>query len=67
MRVRGELEVAGHLVGEQQRDLAEQLAEARRRGVLVAHHRQLVLDQRVIDDVDALHLACPLLLLSGQS
>ena len=56
---RRELEVAGHLIGEKQRDLAQQLAEARRRRVLVAHQRELVLDEGVVDDVDALHHGLP--------
>ena len=46
----GHRQVAGDLVAHQQRDFAQQLAERARRGVPVAHVRQLVLDQRVIED-----------------
>ena len=50
-----ELEIARHLVAHQVGDLAQQPAEAGDRGLLVAHDRQLVLDQRVIDDGDVCH------------
>ena len=42
--------IAGHLVGEQMADLAQELAELRRRGVGPTHEGQLVLDQGVIGD-----------------
>src|SRR5690606_24716505 len=51
----GQLEIAGHLVAEQQRNLAQQAAEARSRGFLVAHDGELVLHEGVIDDGNALH------------
>ena len=50
-----ERQVARHLVAEQHADLVEQLAEALGRALLVAHQRELVLHQRMIDDGDALH------------
>ncbi len=56
---RGERQVAGDLVGQEQRDLAQQLAEARGRRGLVAHQGELVLDQRVVDDGDTLHGGLP--------
>ncbi len=48
-------DVPGHLVAEQHADLVEELAKPFRRARLVAHQRQLVLDERVVDDGDALH------------
>ena len=48
-------QIAGHLVGQQHADLVEELAEALGRHRLVAHQRQLVLDQGVADDVDVRH------------
>ncbi len=54
-----ELEIARHLVAHQMRDLAQQPAEARDRGFLVAHDRQLVLDHRVIDDRCTLAMRTP--------
>ncbi len=50
-RLIGDRQIAGDLVAHQQRDLAQQLAEGLGRGALVAHMGQLVLDQRMIDDV----------------
>ena len=50
MVLRRHRQVAGDLVGEEQADLAQELAEAGGRGVALAHERQLVLDQRVVDD-----------------
>ncbi|MNS50263.1 hypothetical protein D3C72_829060 [compost metagenome] len=47
---RGQRQVARDLVAHQQRDLAQQLAEGARGRFLVAHVRELVLDQRVIED-----------------
>ena len=47
-------QVAGDLVGEEEADLAQELAEARGRGVVLAHERELVLDQRVVDDLQVL-------------
>ena len=44
-------QVTGGLVGQQHGDLAHQGAEVLDAGVLIAHHRQLVLHQRVIYDV----------------
>ena len=44
--------VARDLVGQQHADLAEQVAEGRVLVLLRAHQGQLVLHQRVIDDVD---------------
>ncbi len=43
-------QVARRLISEQQADLAHQPAELRGRSVAVAHQRQFVLDERVIDD-----------------
>jgi len=48
-------EIALLLGYEVTRDLAQQAAEPRNRGILVAHDRELVLDQRVIDDRYATH------------
>ena len=50
-----ERQVARDLVAEQHADLVEQLAEALGRALLVAHQRQLVLHQRMVDDGDAVH------------
>ena len=50
-----ERQVARDLVAEQHADLVQELAEALRRALLVAHQRQLVLHQRVVDDGDAFH------------
>ncbi|MGF6751030.1 hypothetical protein OKW36_006690 [Paraburkholderia sp. MM5482-R1] len=47
---RGHWQVAGDFVAHQQRDFAQQFAERAGRRVPVAHVRQLVLDQRVIED-----------------
>ena len=49
-------QVAGGLVGQQHGDLAHQRAEVLDAGVLVAHHRQLVLHQRVVYDVQGREL-----------
>ena len=43
---------ARHLVGHQHADFVQQAAETVRAAVLLAHQRQLVLDQRVVDDVN---------------
>ena len=48
-------QVARDLIGQQHADLVEKLAEALGRDVLVAHQRQLVLHERVIDDMDVGH------------
>ena len=45
----GERQVAGDLVGEQQADLADEMAELRGGRVPVAQQGQLVLDQRMVD------------------
>jgi hypothetical protein len=58
---RRQFQFARHLVAQEQRYLAQEPPEARRRGVLVAHDRQLVLDQRMIDDGHALELLVHLL------
>ena len=50
-----ERQVARDLVAEQHPDLVEELPEALRRTALVPHQGQLVLDERMIDDGDALH------------
>src|SRR5690606_17078565 len=50
-RASGEREVARDLVAHQQRDLAQQLAKGARRRCAIAHVRELVLDERMIDDV----------------
>ena len=55
----GERQVAGHLIGEEQRDLAQELAEMRGRRILVAHQREFVLHEGVIDDGDAFHGGFP--------
>jgi len=47
---RGHRQIAGDFVAHQERDLAQQFAERARGRVPVAHVRQLVLDQRVIED-----------------
>ena len=47
-------EVLGHLVGEEHRDLVDELAEELRRSLLVAEQPELVLHQRMVDDGDAL-------------
>src|SRR5215468_11434148 len=44
--------VASDLVREQLADLGQEIAERRRAGALHAHHAELVLDQRMIDDVN---------------
>ena len=49
-RARGERQVARYLVTHQQSDFPQQLAEGPRGSVLVPHVRELVLDQRVIED-----------------
>jgi hypothetical protein len=49
----GQRQVARDLIAHQQRDLPEQLAEGAGRRSAVAHVRQLVLDKRVIQDVQA--------------
>jgi hypothetical protein len=46
-----ECQLAGRLIAEQEADLAHQLAEFRGAGVAPAHQRQLVLHQRVIDEI----------------
>jgi hypothetical protein len=46
----GQRQIAGRLVAEEQSNLAHQLAKHPGRGIAVAHQRQFVLDQRVIDD-----------------
>jgi hypothetical protein len=51
-RLVAQLHVARRLVAEQERNLREQAPEVRRARVLLAHQRQLVLHQRVIDDDD---------------
>ena len=52
-------QLGGHvprdLVGHQHADLAQQAAEAARAAVLLAHQRELVLNQRVGDVVDVAH------------
>src|SRR5690242_19012521 len=45
-------EVACRVVAQQQADLAQQAAEVRARGLLVEHLGELVLHQRMADDVD---------------
>src|SRR5205085_459138 len=50
-----EFAVARHLVAQQHADLVQELAEALGRALLVAHQRELVLHQRMIDERDALH------------
>ena len=52
-------QVSGHLVAQQHSDLFEEFAEGFRRDFLVADQRQLVLDQRVLDDCDAFHGSLP--------
>jgi len=44
-----ERQVAHHLVAEQKRYFAQQLAELRGRGFAPAHQRELVLDQGVVE------------------
>jgi len=51
----GKRQVAGHLVAQQHADLVQELAEALGRAVLVADQRQLVLDQGMGNDGDAVH------------
>ena len=51
-RSRRQLQVARHLIGQQNADLAQQPPEFGRLGLLAPHGRQLVLHQRVRDDVD---------------
>ena len=48
----GHGQVAGELIAHEERDLLQQLAEEDGRCLLVAHQRQLVLDQRMIDHVE---------------
>jgi len=48
-------QVAGDLVREEHADLVQELAKTLRRARLVAHERQLVLDQGMVDDGEALH------------
>ncbi len=48
----GEGQVAQHLIGQQQRDLAEELAELGRGRLLSPHERELVPHQRVLDHGD---------------
>ena len=54
-----ERQVAGDLVAEQEGDLAHQAAELGGRGLLLPGERELVLDQRVVDDDEVLHPAAP--------
>ena len=49
-------EIPGDLVAQQHADLADELAEHRRRRLLAAHQGELVLDQRVVDDDDIFHM-----------
>ena len=49
-RLGSQRQVARDFVAHQQGDLAQQVAEGARRGALVAHVRELVLDQRVVED-----------------
>ena len=53
-----ERQVARRLVADQRRRLAQELAEAARRGFLVAHDGELVLHQRVADDRHPFELFC---------
>ena len=53
--LRCQFQIACHLVAKQQRNLPQQPPEGPRRGLLVAHDRELVLHQRVIDYGDAVH------------
>ena len=50
-----QVEVPGHLVTEEVRDLPQQHAKLVRRSFPATHERELVLDQRMIDDGDVLH------------
>ena len=52
-------QIARHLVAKQHADFVQQLAEALGRAPLVAHQRQLVLDQRMVDDMGAGHRGPP--------
>ena len=45
-----ERQLARRLIGQQQTDLAQQATEFRCRSVAVAHQRQLVLNERMLDD-----------------
>ncbi len=45
-------QVAGELIAHQQRDLLQQLPEQGGRRRLVAHHGELVLDQRMIEHIE---------------
>jgi hypothetical protein len=47
--------VARDLIGHQRCQLVEQAAKAVGAGLLLAHQRQLVLHQRVVDDVNVAH------------
>jgi hypothetical protein len=53
-------QIATHLVREQHADLAQQVAERAGAGLLATHQRQLVLDQWMVDDVDAAHRREPI-------
>ena len=46
---RGQFQLAGHLIGQQQADFTQQTPKAGGRGILLTHQGQLVLDQRVVD------------------
>ncbi len=50
-RLVSQRQIAGDLIAHQQGDLAQQLTEGFRRGALVAHMRQLVLNEGVVDDM----------------
>src|SRR5690606_31121544 len=52
--MRRQFEISRHLIAEQERDLAQEAPETRRRSMLVAHDAELVLDQWKIDDGNTL-------------
>ena len=53
----GHGQIARHLIAHQEGDLLQQLAEEDGGGALVAHDGELVLDQRMIEDMEIRKLA----------
>ena len=48
-------QISGHLVAQKHSNFLEKLAERFRRNIFAADQRQLVLDQRMVDDGDTFH------------